>query len=463
MIKYLLNFIFVFSIVTFTSCNSDSENSVTYFGGKIINPKSNHVVLFSMDKVIDTFFLNDHNKFIGELSNATEGLYYFKHGVENQYIYLEPQDSLMLRLNTWDFDESLVFAGKGAERNNILIDCFLEDEKDNKMFYKLNKLSPDHFQHKMESLLKLKLNTYKDYIENHPEETSAYNSILKVALTYPIYSRIERYPIAHVKHSNTKDFPTTKESFYNHRKHVNINKDSLMYYYPYSKYISNYLYNMTYSLGHKPMVDEYSSKFTIDLLNTINDKIKTPVYKNALLKQTVIQHFYKKSSCDINENAFREYFELSSNNIDKQHVKQLLRDSKSLMKGNKIMDFVVSDFNNTKHQIKDIIKGKNTFLFFWNPEYVSPMYISTRMNYFSNKFPEIQFIQIKIDGTDKDKIHKLDIKNQYFIDTESKANNFLASKMPRSIIINKKGIVTNGYASISSKKVYSQLKELTKN
>ena len=72
-------------------------------------------------------------------------MYYFRHGNENQYIYLEPQDSLMLRLNTWDFDESIVFAGKGAERNNILIDCFLQEERDNKMFYELNQLTPDNF------------------------------------------------------------------------------------------------------------------------------------------------------------------------------------------------------------------------------------------------------------------------------------------------------------------------------
>ena len=138
MIKYLFNFILLFSIILFTSCNSTPKNTDTYFGGKIINPKSNFVVLFSMDKVIDTMYLEKDNRFIGKLNVINEGLYYFVHGDENQYIYLEPQDSLMLRLNTWDFDESIVFAGKGAERNNILIDCFLEEEKDNKMFYQLN-------------------------------------------------------------------------------------------------------------------------------------------------------------------------------------------------------------------------------------------------------------------------------------------------------------------------------------
>ena len=56
-----------------------------------------------------------------KFKNLKGGLYTFKHGVEFQYIFLQPNDSLLLRLNTWDFDESLVFSGKGAEKNNLLI------------------------------------------------------------------------------------------------------------------------------------------------------------------------------------------------------------------------------------------------------------------------------------------------------------------------------------------------------
>ena len=121
-------------------CATKNENSKTFFGGKIINPKTKFVVLYSNDKVIDTLLLNHRNKFLATYDNLDEGLYYFEHGNENQYVYLEPKDSLMLRLNTWDFDESLVFAGEGAERNNILIDIFLEAENERKLFYQLNNL-----------------------------------------------------------------------------------------------------------------------------------------------------------------------------------------------------------------------------------------------------------------------------------------------------------------------------------
>ncbi|WP_343329476.1 hypothetical protein [Polaribacter staleyi] len=460
MIKYLLRFILLITITGFASCNSTSKNTATYFGGKIINPKSNFIVLYSMDKMIDTLYLGKDNKFLGKLDNANEGLYYFKHGNENQYIYIEPKDSLMLRLNTWDFDESIVFAGKGAERNNILIDCFLEEEKDNKIFYKLNQLQPSAFIKKADSLLLLKQKTYRNYIEQHPDETKGFNNVLKVALTYPIYARIERYPIANVKYNHKTKFTAIDKSFYKYRASVSINNDSLMYYPPYSLYVRNFLYNTTYALGHKPMTDEYSSDFTVDLLKTIDNNIKSEASKNAFLKQTVIGHFYKKSSCNANKDAFDAYFKLSTSTKDKDHVKQLLLDSKTLHKGQELTDFTLYDFTNGKHSIKTLTKNKNTFLLFWNSEYITPIYISSRVNYLSRKFPNIQFIQIKIDGNSHDRIPKLDIKNQYFITADSEANSFLTSKMTRSIIVDKQGVVTNGFASISSKKLYSELKKL---
>jgi hypothetical protein len=443
------------------SC-SPKNDTATYFGGKIINPKSKYVTLHSMGKIIDTLFLNDDNKFIGKLENVNEGLYYFIHGSENQYIYLEPQDSLMIRLNTWDFDESLVFAGKGAERNNILIDCFLEEENSAKTFYKFNTLEPKQFKHKADSLINLKLATYNTYVENHIEETVGFKNLLKVALTFPIYSKIEKYPILYAKYSNTKDFPKTDDLFYSYRKGININKDSLMYYYPYSNYIKIFLYNTTYSSGHKPITNKYSSNFTEDLLTTINVKINATESKNAFLKQTLIDHFYKKSSCNIDERAFEKFFELSTNKEDVKQIKLLLNDSKYLDIGKVIEDFNVTDFTNGTHNIKDFIKNKNTFLLFWSSEHFSKNYISSRINLLSEKFPEIKFLTIKFDCNTSDRIHNLDIKNQFFIDANSSANNLLTSKMPRSILIDKQGKVVNGFASISSNNIFHQLKELSK-
>lgn len=452
-----------FLLTVFVSCNKTIKNSKTYFGGKIINPKSNHVVLYSMDKVIDTFSINSENKFGGSLDSIQEGLYYFVHGNENQFLYIEPKDSIMLSLNTWDFDESLVFSGIGAERNNVLIDCFLQFEKDEKTFYTYNLLKPKPFKLKVDSIISLRVNTHEAYAKRHPTETESFKKVLKIALTYPIYARIESYPISHAKKMKLERFPKLPLSFYEYRKNIDIDVDALMYYKPYSKYITNYLYNATYAKRHSPMQNNFTSNFTVDLLKTIDEKVNSKTFKNAFLKQTVISHFYKKSTCDISNKEFDVFLALSSNEEDKKLVKKLLIDNQIIHKNHEIENFYVHDFTNASYVIQDVIKDKNTFLFFWSSKYVSKPYVRARINYLSNKYPNIQFLTFKIDGNNNDQIKNLDIKKQFFIDGNSSANSFLTSKMTRSILINKNGILTNGFASISSRNIYTQLDILNNN
>jgi hypothetical protein len=460
MTKKIFIFLQIIFLITLSNCVSDKKETLTYFGGKIINPKSNYVVLFSLEKVIDTFYLDKKDKFIGKLNNIDEGLYYFFHGDENQYIYIEPKDSLMLRLNTWDFDESLVFAGEGAERNNILIDCFLENEKDRKVFYGYNKLEPKKFKQKSDSLAALKLKTYDNYLKNHPNETEGYGEVLKIALTYPIYARVEKYPIIYAKYSKNRSFPNLDTLFFNHRNNIKINKESLMYYPPYSLYVKNYLYNKTYSLGHPPVKNIYSSKFTLDLLNTIDKNIFTKKSKNVFLKQTLISHFYNKSNSNINKKPFDKFFELSTSEEDKKHVQQIINDAKAIIKNQKIQDFNIIDYSNSTKSINDIIKGKSAMLFFWSPEYYSERYIVSRIKYLSALYPNVKFIEIKIDDIGTDRIKNIDIKDQFYIDKDSKAQTFLTSRMPRCILVDNKGKVTNGYASFSSYNINPYLKAL---
>ncbi|UAM99270.1 hypothetical protein K8354_05460 [Polaribacter litorisediminis] len=463
MTKKIITFSGILFLLALISCNTANKDTITYFGGKIINPNSSHVVLYSMDKVIDTFALDSNNKFIGKIKNADEGVYYFMHGNENQHIYLEPEDSLMLRLNTWDFDESLVFAGKGAERNNILVDCFLENEKERKIFYQFNRLEPAIFKSKVDSLLAVKLETYKKYVLNHPDETKGFQDILKISLTYPTFSRLEKYPMMYAKYSENGNFPKMDASFYEYRNNIQINKDTLMYYPPFSQYIRNYLYNETYALGHAPMKSEYSSKFTLDLLKIIDHKITSENTKNAFLRQTVIGHFFNKSSCNANYKAFDSFFKLSTNDKDKKLVKNLMQDTKAVIIHTNLPDFKIIDYTNTHHSISKVIKDQSTLLFFWSPKFVSESYIVSRFKYLSNRYPNIKFIEIKIDGDKNDRIKNLDIKNQFYLDEKSDAHNFLTSKMPRSILIDKKGNVINGFASISSYNLTPFLNELNKN
>ena len=102
------------------SCNNWNESSslLTYVGGEIVNPKGDYVYLLKDDQLLDSVSLDTSNKFLFETKNIDAGLYTFSH-VEFQVFYLNPGDSLMLRVNTFDFDESLSFTGTGSKNNNL--------------------------------------------------------------------------------------------------------------------------------------------------------------------------------------------------------------------------------------------------------------------------------------------------------------------------------------------------------
>ena len=141
--KFYLSFLFI--LITFLSCKNDSNRvavNYAYIGGEIINPNTNYIVLSKDKIIIDTIKLDGRNRFLYKVKNLDEGIYTFRHGGEFQMILIEPADSLLFRLNTLDFDESLVFTGEGDKKNNYLINEFLQNEKEERHIVRLCQLKP---------------------------------------------------------------------------------------------------------------------------------------------------------------------------------------------------------------------------------------------------------------------------------------------------------------------------------
>lgn len=130
-IKYVLPLSIAF-LSTLTSCEKrfDSDNYVAYLGGEIVNPQENYVLFLKDNELIDTIFLDKNNRFMHKFDSLAPGLYTFKHDPEYQYIYFDKNDSLMIRLNTFDFDNSIVFCGRGDEKNNFFMELYLQNEAD---------------------------------------------------------------------------------------------------------------------------------------------------------------------------------------------------------------------------------------------------------------------------------------------------------------------------------------------
>jgi hypothetical protein len=224
--------------LSFSCKDSSQDKKTTYFGGKIKNPYDHYVYFLKGEKVIDTAKLNKQNRFLFQFDSISEGLYTFKDGTEFQYVYLQPKDSVLLYLNRWDFDESLVFSGKGAAKNNFLIDVFLGQEKTDDRFMPYYKLDEKGFEEKIAIEIPVYENKYRLLSQNEDFVFSdKFDKLAKVAIYYPFFSKKEYYPLRHRDKRNLHDFPHVSNGFYAFRDSVDINDESLLPFRTYTYYI----------------------------------------------------------------------------------------------------------------------------------------------------------------------------------------------------------------------------------
>jgi len=458
--KFIIYGILVF--LTF-GCKKTNENAMTYFGGQIINPKTNFVLLLKDEKVLDTMLLDENNRFLTEIPSLQEGLYTFKHGTEFQYMYLEPADSILVRLNTWDFDQSLVFSGKGSAKNEFLINLYLQNEKEESMMYRNFNLKEKDFQTKIDSLSKERFAIYNDFFQNETSVSKGFEKITNTAIQFPLYRLMEVYPYFHKGVYKLEDFPEVSDEFYNYRHKISLNEEDLVSFYPYQNYVVSYLYNISSQLSE---TDSAKNDMTVNILNAINEHITAEDFKNTLLKRILVSDLLKSdSACQINEEALNLFLTNCTNTAYVEQVNNLIKDCAKIPKEEPLQDFEIVSYNNVPLTINDVIKNKNAVIYFWSTAFINTDYLANRIKFLEKKYPDLLFVGINMQSspqnlTEDAHLKLLDIDNQYLLSKNSSAHHFLRSNYPRTILIDDEGIVKNGFINLDSKKLDSELIKL---
>jgi len=458
--KYVTYAILVFFTI---GCETANKNAATYFGGQIINPKTNYVLLLKDEKVLDTLLLDKDNRFLKEIPITVEGLYTFKHGTEFQYIYLAPSDSILVRLNTREFDQSLVFSGKGSAKNEFLINLYLQNEKEERMMYRNFDLNEQEFQAKIDSLSRERIAVYNDFFANEVAVSEGFEEFTNTAIQFPLYRLKEVYPYYHKGVFNLEEFPEVSETFYDFRKNISLNEEQLVTFYPYQNYVVSYLYNISYKLKEN---DSTKNDITVNILNAVNEHIKAEDFKNILLKRILVSDFLKSgSACRVNEEALNIFLANCTSKEDIEQVNNLVKDCNYIPLDEPLQDFEIVSYNNVPLTINEVVKDNNAVIYFWSTDYVSSDYLVSRIKFLENRYPDLLFIGINMQNSPQDlskesNLKLLNIHNQYRLPKDSYAHNYLSSKYPRTILIDNSGIVKNGFANLDSKNLDSELNKL---
>ncbi|MEO0060064.1 MAG: hypothetical protein RLZZ312_1711, partial [Bacteroidota bacterium] len=451
-IRYIM---FIGCVAILASCKRDKnvDGYVAYFGGEISNPTSEYVFFCKNAKVIDTIRLNKNNTFSIKFDSLTPGLYSFKHEPEYQYIYFDKNDSLMVTLNTNDFDKSIVFSGRGEEKNNFLNDLYLQNEVDkNKMFSVIDK-NFKSFNKAIDSSYSAKTIFYNNN-KKLINWSSNFDLYAKATLDFFYFSMKEMYPVVHKMRTGENIESQIPSNYYAFRKNIDFNDQRLSDFAPFSKYTTNMLNNVALSIQKTPQIsDENSLDFNIQKLRIADTLFKNQKIKNRVVDNIAITYLLEDQNIQ-NTQDFLSVYRNVSNDLSKQNeILKIGQNIQTLNKGNLLPEVSLVDEKNNKISLKNIIK-KKSIIFFWTDCFDSHMIAAhKKVMHLEKKHPNYQFIAVNVDDNQQKWCSQM--KNNKFKNVaEYRCTNFenlkekwVINKIHRTLIINANGTIDNAFVS----------------
>lgn len=471
---------YLFAILTMPllwSCNNGSRvgNARVFFGGEIINPNNNYVLfVHPYDQQTDTLLLDSSNRFSKSMNVSQPGIYTFLHGGEYQLVLLEPGDSIMIRLNTLDFDESLVFMGKGARENNYLIASFLKYETDNNRFMRMMwETEPQKFEQTLDSNRAEKLNELKRFLSKN-NFSDYFDKVAEANINYDYYANKEMYPFAYFGYNNLIHFKDLPEGFYDFRKEVDYNDESLLGSILYTKFlfwnINNLALKKYYKTAtHNVVFDRKSTAYNLEKLRLVDSIIDNETVKNHLLRYTTRDFVSLSNDSSETNEILTSFLEKSTNDDDKAYMKEFVDLSERMQKGKLLPDINLLDFEENSVSVRSLIKN-STVIYFWSSNQPSQMKnYHLKARYLKNKYPQVDFIAININNDDAYhwknilKQHNLPKDNEYHLQDPNMAIKTLAiNGTNKSILLDAKGVIINPNAMMVTREFEEELVEALK-
>ncbi|VAW12493.1 FIG00656586: hypothetical protein [hydrothermal vent metagenome] len=369
--KKNLRYLLVLVLAACSSSKGDKKSSHVFFAGEIVNPTNEYVVLYRGDMVLDSVKLDKNNRFAFELDSITEGLHHFNHAPEYQYIFLEKGDSLLVRLNTIDFDESMVFSGSGSEINNFLLDLFLVNEGEEKIIYDSYAMKPERFNRHIDSLHKLKL-TGLNVLDSEVELSSSAKEIATASIDYTYFNYKEKYLFEHRKITGENTVHDLSGVFYAYRKNIDFDNSHLNYLRPYYNFMRSHIRNLAYSgCTSKCAIKNNEIKnqlhFNRHKLSLIDSLVKETELKDNLFRNVAFNYLLLAHDTEKNNKTFIEDFHLrSGNNRHIEEIDELYTGISNIQPLKKIPNVHVTNVNGERVSLREIAKGKKAVFYFWS-------------------------------------------------------------------------------------------------
>jgi len=449
-----------------SSCNKEfkSNDYRAYFGGEVTNP-TNRFVYFSKDGVvIDTIPLQKDNTFFIQFDSLTPGMYSFKHDPEYQYVYFDKNDSIMVHINSKDFDESIIFCGRGDAKNNYLMESYLKNESDKEKMFDVYDTDVSKFTSNIDSTYKINKKSYNVH-KNDIKWSKEFNAFAKAALDFNYYSKKELYPVIHKLRTAEDVFEKLPNHYYDYRKNIDFNDVKLSTYSPFVIYLSQLLNNVGAVKYHNHFSDvDLALTTNINKLNIADTLIKNEKVKNSILNNIAFSYLLEDQNMVNNQKFLESYRKFSTDNSKKNEILKIGNAIQLLISGNQLPEVTLIDKDGLTVSSNSFVK-KKTVLFFYTKEALTHLAAAhKKVLAFKSKYPDYQFIAINLD---KEQSEWVDLLSNYKFEGiqeyrcanfEDIKNKWAITKIHRALVLDENGKIKNAFTNLFDVKFENDLK-----
>ncbi|OYQ39594.1 TlpA family protein disulfide reductase [Flavobacterium aurantiibacter] len=454
--KYRLQLAASICAVLCCSCKSDfdKDNHTAYFGGLVTKTTGEYVLFCKNDKVIDTIKLDANNRFFVKFDSLPEGLYTFKYEPEYQYVYFDKNDSILVRINPEDFDESIVYSGRGAQKNNVLMDLYLKNERDKDVLFDYFDTDYKLFSAKIDSLNVLK----QDFYSKKKKEikwSDGFDKFARAMIDYNHFSKKEVYPIVHQMRTGHKILNDLPKDYYEHRENVNFNDTDLIGYAPFISYLNFMLNNVAMSSAHDADdLRDQSLEINIHKIKVADTLFKNETIKNSILNNIAFMYMLEDQNISNNKRFLDTYYRVSTDKSKQSEIRQMGNAIQQLTAGKRLPSVQLLDASGKTFNSDDIVTEK-TVIFFWSESLQSHLIAAhKRIQDFQKKHPDYKFIAINVDKNQQKWTKTLanfkfgTISEYRAADFEDLRKKWVINKIHRTIITDSRGNIANAFVSL---------------
>ena len=450
-----------FAALLMSGCENEPKRKAegTWFGGEVVNPTDHIVTLKKGDTVIAEIPLNQNHRFLYQLKNLRPGLYEFYHK-ERQLVYLDEGDSVMLRLNTYDFDESLTFSGYGAIENNLLISLFLKNEEDNSFMSQNNiyRKNPEKFSQFMDSLGRAR-HAYAKKIGNNQNFSPRFEQLVNAIINYDLYARKEYYPLVNATDSKMELINELPDDFYSYHKDLSFDQINYLPCYAYKRFLIGY-FNLA---AFKKYAEEgtYDNKSYMHInyeMRLIDSLVPNRTIKSYLLTRSLRDYLTNNGEVDKGQKLYDLYLDSDPDRSDRAEMETLFNSFKKIAPRQPLPDETVINTNLKTKKLRDLIQ-RPTVLYFWSSDRKRHMQrAASHAETLREHFPQYDVIGLNLDHDPKAWLRDLNMlkspgKYAYqFKDREDEVLGDLAiHSSVKTIITDKNGIILDAHANMFSR------------